>query len=127
MFRSLLGKGIARPDPLGLGLEVDERARVISGAGIADPLLRVAGPLARFHFGEVMGLPEISGHARFVAETLVADLDMLKGRAHSAIWISGGELLATRRTAWCAFSVFERIGGPGRTRTCNQIVMSDRL
>jgi hypothetical protein len=25
-----------------------------------------------------MGLPEISGHARFVAETLAADLDILK-------------------------------------------------
>jgi uncharacterized NAD(P)/FAD-binding protein YdhS len=74
-FRSLLDRGLAKADPFGLGLAVDGEARVIPAKGAADPLLRVAGPLARGHFGEVMGLPEVSAHARLVAETLVRTLE----------------------------------------------------
>jgi uncharacterized NAD(P)/FAD-binding protein YdhS len=75
LFRSLLDSGLASADALGLGLAVDAEARILRGDNAPDPLLRVAGPLARGHFGEVMGLPEVSAHARLVAEALVRTLE----------------------------------------------------
>lgn len=73
-FRSLLGSGLARVDPLRLGLETDQQGCVIDGPGRADPWLRAAGPLARASVGEVTGVSEASAHARRVAEDLAARL-----------------------------------------------------
>jgi uncharacterized NAD(P)/FAD-binding protein YdhS len=64
--------GLARPDPLGLGIEVDVQSRAIGRDGRSAGTLFVAGPLARGTFGELMGAPDLARHARNIAETLTA-------------------------------------------------------
>lgn len=78
LFVSLVRNGVAAADPFGLGLAVDAGACALSADGAADPLVRVAGPLARGRFGEVMGLPEVSVHAKLVAGLLVGTLEQMQ-------------------------------------------------
>jgi uncharacterized NAD(P)/FAD-binding protein YdhS len=66
--------GLLRADPQGLGIEVDQFARVIGVDETPARNLFVAGPLARGYFGELMGLPQVSLQperlAKYVAELL---------------------------------------------------------
>ncbi|MBQ8103277.1 MAG: FAD/NAD(P)-binding protein [Afipia sp.] len=62
--------GLARPDPLGLGIDVDLQGRAIGRNGQSAENLYVAGPLARGTFGELMGAPDLARHARNIAETI---------------------------------------------------------
>ena len=71
---SLAAQGIIRADPYGLGLDVTEESEAIGADGRVDPSLRVAGPLARARFGELMGLPQVTGHALAVADKVTAML-----------------------------------------------------
>jgi uncharacterized NAD(P)/FAD-binding protein YdhS len=71
VLASLAAEGMLQADRFGLGIATDEQARVIDGQGEANDTLYVAGPLARAAFGELMGLPQVSLHAAFVAERLV--------------------------------------------------------
>lgn len=73
LLGALEAAGLARPDPLRLGIEVDQQARALSADGKARDDLFVAGPLARGTFGELMGLPDVTNHAIRVA-TGVAQL-----------------------------------------------------
>lgn len=57
-------------DPTGLGIFCSDRSEAIGGEGAADPTLLISGPLARGTFGELMGLPQITEHAVFVAQEL---------------------------------------------------------
>lgn len=72
---SLLGQigeaGLARPDPLGLGIDVGPGGHAIGRDGVAAGSLFVAGPLARGTFGELMGVPDLARYARNIAETIV--------------------------------------------------------
>lgn len=71
--------GLARPDPLGLGIDVDLRGRAIGRDGQSAGALYVAGPLARGTFGELMGAPDLARHARNIAES-IAHTDMRAAR-----------------------------------------------
>lgn len=62
--------GLARPDPLGLGIDVDLRGHAIGRDGHAAEALFVAGPLARGTFGELMGAPDLAHYARQIADTI---------------------------------------------------------
>jgi uncharacterized NAD(P)/FAD-binding protein YdhS len=70
LIRSLLASGLARPDGLGLGLDVDESSRVL-GSGASPPLYAL-GPLTRGAFWEIVAVPDIRGQAAGVASAIAA-------------------------------------------------------
>lgn len=59
--------GLLEADGLGLGIATDSQGRALSPDGIAQPRLFIAGPLARATFGELMGVPEVTRYAEFIA------------------------------------------------------------
>ncbi len=69
----LLAQGLASPDPLGLGLRVDESSAAIGADGRVTPGLYALGALTQGRFYEITGAPEI----RAQAESLVAVLAAL--------------------------------------------------
>jgi uncharacterized NAD(P)/FAD-binding protein YdhS len=81
---ALIQRGLAYPDPLGLGLTVDHDGRVY---GISRNLFAL-GPLTRERFGDVIGAPEIMVQAQRLTATLVAERsercteDIAAGRSH---------------------------------------------
>jgi uncharacterized NAD(P)/FAD-binding protein YdhS len=68
LVRQLLASGLARPDALGLGLEVDSGSRV---AGPADGLYAV-GPLSKGAFWEMVAVPDIRHQVHAVARAIIA-------------------------------------------------------
>ncbi|EJZ22548.1 FAD/NAD(P)-binding protein, partial [Rhizobium sp. Pop5] len=71
---ALAANGHLSLDPTGLGLACTERSEAIGPSGTADPSLLISGPLARGTFGELMGLPQITEHAFFVASEIAGKL-----------------------------------------------------
>jgi len=63
--------------PTGLGLLCDGRSRALGVDGKVAPGLFIGGPLARGTFGELMGLPQVTDHAVFVADQLSTALETL--------------------------------------------------
>jgi uncharacterized NAD(P)/FAD-binding protein YdhS len=70
LIRSLLESKRARPDRLGLGLDVDSDSRLaVSGPS---PALYALGPLTKGAFWEMVAVPDIRGQAAGVARTIAA-------------------------------------------------------
>lgn len=69
---ALRDDGRLQLDPTGLGIACNERSEALRLDMTADPSLLISGPLARGTFGELMGLPQITEHAVFVATELAA-------------------------------------------------------
>jgi uncharacterized NAD(P)/FAD-binding protein YdhS len=72
LIRQLLETGRARPDPLGIGLDVDGGSRLIDRDGAASERFYALGPLTRGAFWEIVAVPDIRGQARGVAATISA-------------------------------------------------------
>ena len=70
LTQNLADRGNLQLDKVGLGLAVDALSRACDKNGIGQADLYIAGPLARGEFGELMGLPQVTAHAHFVADTL---------------------------------------------------------
>ncbi|MBS7544852.1 FAD/NAD(P)-binding protein [Ancylobacter oerskovii] len=75
LLSALAQAGLARPDPLRLGIDVDRQGRALGTDGQARADLFVAGPLARGTFGELMGLPDVTNHAIRIAGEVAARLE----------------------------------------------------
>lgn len=68
--------GYLELDPTGLGLSCTRSSEAIGpGAGVT-PSLLIAGPLARGTFGELMGLPQVTEHAAFIASIVAERLEV---------------------------------------------------
>lgn len=67
----LAAAGLLGLDPSGLGLKTSLRGRAIDANGAEVENLFVAGPLARGTFGELMGLPQVSDYALYIAEEIL--------------------------------------------------------
>jgi uncharacterized NAD(P)/FAD-binding protein YdhS len=90
LIASLLADGTVRPDPLGLGLDVDAELSLKAAGGESHRRLFALGPLTRGVFWEVSAAADIGVHAR----DLALRLDGL-----TASWQSGDEPGAYRAFA----------------------------
>ena len=61
-----------RPDPVGLGIDVDEACAVINRDGRASARLYAMGPQTRSRFWEVTAIPDIRMQAASLAKALLA-------------------------------------------------------
>ncbi|MDX8446191.1 FAD/NAD(P)-binding protein [Mesorhizobium captivum] len=59
VVRSLVERGLARPDPLRLGLDVTARCELIAADGAVSSKLLAVGPLTRGTFFEIDAIPDI--------------------------------------------------------------------
>ena len=69
LVRSLLDAGEVRPDHLGIGLDVDERARVLPARR-----LWALGPLTKGRYWEIVAVPDIREQAAQVADDIAQEL-----------------------------------------------------
>lgn len=74
LLDALFHWGQARPDPLGLGIDVAEDGAIISGNGDASRVLYYVGPLVRARDGEGTAVPELRVHAARLATTLLGTI-----------------------------------------------------
>lgn len=82
LHAALFAAGLARPDPLGLGLEVDATCRVLDGRGRAQPDLLAVGPPTKGAFWEIVAVPEIRVQVAEVADRLADALLPARMAAH---------------------------------------------
>lgn len=69
MLKRMLDEGLARPDQLGIALDVDDRSRV-AGARNAWAM----GPLTKGRYWEITAVPDIRGQAAAVADDIAMEL-----------------------------------------------------
>lgn len=70
LITQLLASGEARPDALGIALDVDNESRVLRCDGSPSPSLYALGPLTRGVFWEMVAVPDIRGQALGLARLL---------------------------------------------------------
>jgi uncharacterized NAD(P)/FAD-binding protein YdhS len=68
LLRSLLDAGQVRPDPLGIGVDVDEESR-------AGERLWALGPLTKGRYWEIIAVPDIREQAAAVADDIERELN----------------------------------------------------
>ncbi|TVP97540.1 MAG: FAD-dependent oxidoreductase [Roseinatronobacter sp.] len=71
VIRQMIAERLAYVDPLGLGIVVDRRARVLRPDGSTLPRLTAIGPVSRSAFWEITAIPDIRQQAAWLSETLV--------------------------------------------------------
>jgi uncharacterized NAD(P)/FAD-binding protein YdhS len=81
LLDALFRRGQARPDPLGLGIDVSEDGAVISASGEASRVLYYVGPLLRARDGEGTAVPELRVYAARLARTILDSIPALTGPA----------------------------------------------
>jgi uncharacterized NAD(P)/FAD-binding protein YdhS len=74
LLRDLLAQGLSRPDPLGIGLDVNADCAVFDRHGRPSPVLYAVGPLTRAAFWEIMAVPDIRVQCAELAHELRARL-----------------------------------------------------
>lgn len=70
LLKNLLARGLARPGPGGLGIDIDGDAHVLDPAGAAQPRLLAVGPPTRGNLWEIVAVPDIRTQVRDVALSL---------------------------------------------------------
>jgi uncharacterized NAD(P)/FAD-binding protein YdhS len=69
--RNALARGVMRPDPLALGVDVTGDYRVLDGSGEAQPQLFAIGPLLRGRWYETTAVNEIRKHATDIVREIL--------------------------------------------------------
>jgi uncharacterized NAD(P)/FAD-binding protein YdhS len=70
LVADLLGRGIARIDPLNIGLDVDLSCRLIGKNGTASDKIFAVGPVSRAAFWEITAIPDIRDQTAKLAAAL---------------------------------------------------------
>jgi uncharacterized NAD(P)/FAD-binding protein YdhS len=81
LITSLFLQGLARPDPLFLGLDVDEKGRIVDRKGAASRWLYAIGPPRKGSLWETTTVCEIRQQAVEIAQYLVQQLQGKKSRS----------------------------------------------
>lgn len=71
LIRHLLASGLARSDPLCLGLDTDPEGRLLDARGYASTFLYTLGPPCKGRLWETTAVPEIRGQAQALAQHLL--------------------------------------------------------
>lgn len=80
LVSQLRRQGFLRPDPLRLGVDVDEGFRVVGDCGAPTSGLYAVGPMTRAAVWEAVAVPDLRTHTATVARTILVDLKR-KGEA----------------------------------------------
>lgn len=70
LLRRLLERGLIRPDPLRIGIDVTHQSEVVSADGEPFPTLLALGPMTRGTFWEIVAVPDIRRQTWAVARKL---------------------------------------------------------
>jgi uncharacterized NAD(P)/FAD-binding protein YdhS len=70
LVRSLLDRGLARPDLLGLGLETTRELHVLAADGAPSTRLCAAGPMTKGEAWEITAVPDLRTQAAALADHL---------------------------------------------------------
>jgi len=70
LLRRLLERGLIRPDPLRIGIDVTQQAEVVGADGALFPTLLALGPMTRGTFWEIVAVPDIRRQTWAVARRL---------------------------------------------------------
>jgi len=76
LIKNLLAQGLARPDPLLLGLDVDSKGALIDFGGNPSPSMYAIGPARKGLLWETIAVPEIRVQASELAEHLALTLPL---------------------------------------------------
>ncbi|HEY0275504.1 MAG TPA: FAD/NAD(P)-binding protein [Paenirhodobacter sp.] len=71
LIRNLLAEGLARVDPLHIGLDVDQDCRLIARDGLASRRIRAIGPVSRAAFWEITAVPDIRDQTAILTPQLL--------------------------------------------------------
>jgi uncharacterized NAD(P)/FAD-binding protein YdhS len=71
LLQGLLRQGLARPDPLALGLDVDPECAVVDQAGSTSSRLYAVGPVTKGVFWEIVAVPDIRRQCDILAHQIV--------------------------------------------------------
>lgn len=71
--RSLLDQGLARADPLHIGIEIAANCAIVDRSGSPSRRLFAVGPLTRAAFWEIIAIPDIRKQCAELAARLVRD------------------------------------------------------
>lgn len=66
----LLGNGRITPDPLNIGIDVDDQCRALRSSGEADDRLTVIGPLTKGAWWEIVAVPDLRVQVEQIADRL---------------------------------------------------------
>jgi uncharacterized NAD(P)/FAD-binding protein YdhS len=75
LIKNLLAGGLARPDPLFLGLDADPHGALIDSRGSASSSIYVIGPARKGSLWETIAVPELRVQAAELAELLASSLN----------------------------------------------------
>lgn len=70
LLRRLIDRGLIRPDPLRIGIDVTRQSEVIDASGQAHSTLLALGPMTRGTFWEIVAVPDIRRQTWAVARRL---------------------------------------------------------
>ncbi len=75
LLQSLLARGMLAPDPLALGVMVDDGYHLLNAQGVGQGRLRYVGPLLKAGLWEATAVPELRQHARAVAVSIMSEIE----------------------------------------------------
>jgi uncharacterized NAD(P)/FAD-binding protein YdhS len=73
LVASLFARGLARADPLRIGIEVDPHCAILNSHGLPSSRLFAIGPMSQAAFWEIVAVPDIRLQTAALSQRLLAD------------------------------------------------------